>query len=313
MVYSSSNPQILEINGSVAEIKGDGNVTISAYAPATSTHSAAEVVSKTFFIESNLPPTDLNSTATLAFHENQPIGTIVGQFNATDREGGEVSYLLFNKEGATTLTFDTGQGANDDLSSTFGSNLSSSIDGAMISGIGTPDISLAWTAATHVFEVHGPAYWDHLDASDSGVDVLQLDLGGGDADPFITFSVGSDSALFLDSVVIGHADNMHENPNNWTLSISKEGGEEVFSKTTSLMARGIKNWLSSNLTVSLDRTTSSNLLIMDPIILSIDNLKFEKKMICSPSITTAPSKPPPLLITKAMPRATQLPYRQKTN
>ena len=48
LVYSSSNPQILEINGSVAEIKGDGNVTISAYAPATSTHSAAEVVSKTF-------------------------------------------------------------------------------------------------------------------------------------------------------------------------------------------------------------------------------------------------------------------------
>ena len=29
LVYSSSNPQILEINGSVAEIKGDGNVTIS--------------------------------------------------------------------------------------------------------------------------------------------------------------------------------------------------------------------------------------------------------------------------------------------
>ena len=52
----------------------------------------------------------------------------------------------------TTLTFDTGQGANDDLSSTFGSNLSSSIDGAMISGIGTPDISLAWTAATNVLK-----------------------------------------------------------------------------------------------------------------------------------------------------------------
>ena len=52
--------------------------------------------------------------------------------------------------------------------------------------------------------------------------------------------MGSDSALFLDSVVIGHADNMHENPNNWTLSISKEGGEEVFSKTTSLMGAGDK-------------------------------------------------------------------------
>ena len=32
----------------------------------------------------NSPPTDLNSTATLAIAENQPIGTVVGEFNTTD-------------------------------------------------------------------------------------------------------------------------------------------------------------------------------------------------------------------------------------
>ena len=32
----------------------------------------------------SLPPRDLNSTAPLTIAENQPIGTIVGDFNATD-------------------------------------------------------------------------------------------------------------------------------------------------------------------------------------------------------------------------------------
>ena len=34
------------------------------------------------------PPTDLNTTTELIFAENQPVGTIVGEFNATDPEGG---------------------------------------------------------------------------------------------------------------------------------------------------------------------------------------------------------------------------------
>ena len=32
----------------------------------------------------NTSPTDLNSTAPLTFAENLPIGTIIGEFNATD-------------------------------------------------------------------------------------------------------------------------------------------------------------------------------------------------------------------------------------
>ena len=37
---------------------------------------------------SNQAPTDLNSTTELTIAENQPAGTIVGEFNATDPEGG---------------------------------------------------------------------------------------------------------------------------------------------------------------------------------------------------------------------------------
>ena len=49
----------------------------------------------------NQAPTDLNSTTALTVAENQPIGTIVGEFNATDPEGGTVIYSLVSGEGDT--------------------------------------------------------------------------------------------------------------------------------------------------------------------------------------------------------------------
>ena len=54
----------------------------------------------------SLPPTDLNSTAPLTIAENQPIGTIVGDFNATDPDAN-----------ATHLSF--GFGVGDDNNSLF--------------------------------------------------------------------------------------------------------------------------------------------------------------------------------------------------
>ena len=48
----------------------------------------------------NAPPTDLNSTAPLTFFENQPIGTVVGEFNATDTDiGASLSYHFVSGEG----------------------------------------------------------------------------------------------------------------------------------------------------------------------------------------------------------------------
>ena len=43
---------------------------------------------------SDNPPTDLNSTAPLAIAENQPVGAIVGEFNATDPEGWQLLATL---------------------------------------------------------------------------------------------------------------------------------------------------------------------------------------------------------------------------
>ena len=51
-------------------------------------------------IQSNLPPTDLNSTAPLTIAENQPIGSIVGEFNATDPDiNASLTYSLVTGAG----------------------------------------------------------------------------------------------------------------------------------------------------------------------------------------------------------------------
>jgi hypothetical protein len=47
----------------------------------------------------NLPPVDLNLTDLLLIFENQPIGTIVGEFNATDPDGDQITYHLVSGEG----------------------------------------------------------------------------------------------------------------------------------------------------------------------------------------------------------------------
>ena len=49
----------------------------------------------------NTAPTDLNSTATLSIAENQPVGTLVGQFTATDPDvGATLSYRLTGGQGS---------------------------------------------------------------------------------------------------------------------------------------------------------------------------------------------------------------------
>ena len=63
--------------------------------------SAAEI-SSLYTMEKpvNSAPTDLNSTAALAFSENQPTGTVVGAFNATDTDANStLTYFLVTGNG----------------------------------------------------------------------------------------------------------------------------------------------------------------------------------------------------------------------
>ena len=69
---------------------------------------------------------------------------------------------------ATVLTFDTGQDNNNDLSTTFGSNISGDIPGATVSNGGTPSIALTWAPSPNALEVHGAATFDPIDPSNSG-------------------------------------------------------------------------------------------------------------------------------------------------
>lgn len=145
----------------------------------------------------------------------------------------------FTVSQAAILTFDTGQASNADLSLTFGSNLSADIAGANISNGTTPDIGLTWAPSPNVLEVHGSTNFDPLDPGSSVVDVLQLDLNGGEADPTLTFVTAPSVALQLNSLLIGHALDMTELANAWTLTISEAGGgPQVFTHTTEVLGAG---------------------------------------------------------------------------
>ena len=47
----------------------------------------------------NLVPENLKSLAPLQVVENQPIGTIVGEFNASDPDGDEITFHLISGQG----------------------------------------------------------------------------------------------------------------------------------------------------------------------------------------------------------------------
>ena len=137
---------------------------------------------------------------------------------------------------ASTLTFDTGQSNNQDLSLTFGSNLSADIAGANIDNGATADIGLSWAPSPNVWEVHGSTgVWDTLDPSTGGVDVVQMDVNGGEPDQTITFNVDAGSRLRLNSLDIGQSSDKGPTSNAWTLSISEVGGSEVLSHTTAAL------------------------------------------------------------------------------
>jgi surface protein len=56
---------------------------------------------KAHFYRPNTAPTDLNATAPLSIAENQPVGTLVGQFTATDADANAtLSYRLANGQGS---------------------------------------------------------------------------------------------------------------------------------------------------------------------------------------------------------------------
>ena len=62
-------------------------------------YSANNVGFRIAYGYTNKAPTDLNSTAPLTVAENQPVGAIVGEFNATDPDGHAIEFSYFAQLG----------------------------------------------------------------------------------------------------------------------------------------------------------------------------------------------------------------------
>jgi len=108
IVYESNNSSVLQVDSNgLLRPNSTGTVRITLKQPGDSHFSAASNKVFDLKIISNDTPTDLNSTAPLTIAENQPIGSIVGEFNATDPDAG------------ATLTYHLVSGAGDGNNSLF--------------------------------------------------------------------------------------------------------------------------------------------------------------------------------------------------
>ena len=130
--------------------------------------------------------------------------------------------------------------SNVKLPTTFASNLSSDIGGATVSNGATPDIALTWALSGNGWERHSSDVWNALDPATGTPDIAQIDYdnSNGTDEPTITFAAGAGVALQLNSLDIGHASDQSEAAFAWTITITEDGGPQVFSHTTAAMGPG---------------------------------------------------------------------------
>ena len=86
----------------VFDIDADGNITEASpldLAGNPRPYGAALDLGAYEYLDPNTAPTDLNSTSPLTIAENQPVGTVVGEFNATDPDGDALTYHLVSGVG----------------------------------------------------------------------------------------------------------------------------------------------------------------------------------------------------------------------
>ena len=100
------NPQDFEANNSTR-----GTNYFEVIVTASDGELNSSVIIPVLLLDVNDAPTDLNATAPLTIAENQPIGTVVGEFNATDPDvNATLTYSLVDGNGSTDnflLTLDT--------------------------------------------------------------------------------------------------------------------------------------------------------------------------------------------------------------
>ena len=138
---------------------------------------------------------------------------------------------------------------------TFGSELYSSTDGAIVNNGGTPDISLTWSH-NNLFKFNGLisggfSPWSSMDPAYGKGAVLQLDMRykGNIGAPHVTFSTDNNTILHLDSLMIGHSSFMDVGDSNaWTFTILDEELIEVFNYTTSSIKRHENELVTFNFT-----------------------------------------------------------------
>ena len=98
-LYDVNDTSVASVSGNAFSVLGGGSVTVTARQEGNVAWRAAEPISQSIFINDQLPPVELAAQETLSLEENLPVGTRVGEFLATDPNGGELTYQFTSGEG----------------------------------------------------------------------------------------------------------------------------------------------------------------------------------------------------------------------
>ena len=146
------------------------------------------------------------------------------------------------------LTFKTGQNNNDDLSSTYGSAISTTSTSAIVNGTGCPFIDLEWTTinglTADVWEIHqSNNFISAFGASNLPVVQLDLDPDNGviPSNPLIIFTTTASVQVRIVGFRIGNLLSMVSGDEGaWVINIYENDatGNKVYTQTTNVLGAG---------------------------------------------------------------------------
>ena len=179
---------------------------------------------RTWPVQTNTPPSDLNFTAALAFSENQPIGTVVGEFNATDPDAN------------ATLTYYLVSGAGDGNNSLFTLETNGTLK----------------TATTFDYESNASTYYIRVQAKDEYNATVEgyftVTLTDDPADNPVDLTNGLVAWYPFD----GNASDMSGNGNHGTVNGATLGTNRHGQENKAYRFDGVDDWIEVNHHPSID-------------------------------------------------------------
>ena len=195
------------------------------------------------YLKSDLPLITDNGTITLVSDGTTSNTNCMAYHIAGDWYRSFDNSKISDNFNSVLLNFKTGQSSNDDLSSTYGSNITTSSTSAIATKNGCPNIALTWTTATgslaNVWEIDTSSNFNTPFGS-SNKPVCQMNVSPNSIKPVIIFTTSSSVQVRIVGFRIGNLSSMSDSEHAWILNIyeNNTSGTKIYTQTTNVLGAG---------------------------------------------------------------------------